>query len=277
MTRAVPVLMYHHVGPAPGLVTVAPRTFRAHMTALAHAGYTALSAAQLQGYLSGTQTVPDKSVAITFDDGYLDNYVYAYPVLKRLGLHAIIFAVTDWIGEGAPRAFDGNGTALPACLNHSSCKAAIAAGHADAVMLRWSEIAAMEAGGTIEIHSHSHCHVRWDQRYADQTERVSQVREDLAASLHTLQQRLGARAYHLCWPWGKFDADYQRVASELGFAAQYSVDPHPNTAGMGVTDIGRFTVKDASGFWLTTRLWLYARPDIAKLYNIVSEKGRAHG
>ena len=277
MAQAVPVLMYHHVSPAPGLVTVSPRTFQAQMTALARAGYTTLSAVQLQGYLSGTQTVPDKSVVITFDDGYLDNYVYAYPILKTLGLHAIIFAVTDWIGEGAPRAFDSSGTALPACLNHSSCKAAIAAGQADTVMLRWSEIETMERNGTMEIHSHSHRHVRWDQRYADRTERLSHLRDDLAASIQTLRQRLGTRSYQLCWPWGKFDADYQRVAAELGFAAQHSVDPHPNTAGMGANDIGRFTVKDASAFWLASRLWLYSRSGICNLYNTVSGKRRAHG
>lgn len=277
MANAVPVLMYHHVSPAPGLVTVAPGTFREQMTMLARAGYTALSATQLHGYLSGTHAVPKKSVAITFDDGYLDNYVHAYPVLKALGLHAIIFAVTDWIGEGTPRAFDDGGQDFPACLNHSSCKAAIAAGHADTAMLRWSEIEIMEADATIEIHSHSHRHARWDQRYADRTECLSHVRDDLAASLQMLRQRLGARSYQLCWPWGKFDADYQRVAAELGFTAQYSVDPHPNTADMGANDIGRFTVKDASAFWLTTRLWLYSHPGIGKLYNIVSGKKRVHG
>ena len=277
MANAIPVLMYHHVSHAPGLVTVSPRTFQTQMTALARAGYTTLSAVQLRDYLSGEQVIPDKSVAITFDDGYLDNYVHAYPVLKALGLHAIIFAVTDWIGEGTPRAFDGGGQDFPACLNHSSCKAAIAAGHADTAMLRWSEIEIMEADATMEIHSHSHRHVRWDQCYADRTERLSHVRDDLAASLQTLRQRLGARGYQLCWPWGKFDADYQRVAAELGFAAQYSVDPHPNIAGMGANDIGRFTVKDASAFWLTTRLWLYSRPGIARRYNTVAGKGRAYG
>jgi len=273
MANAIPVLMYHHVSTAPGLVTVSPRTFHAHMAALARAGYTTLSAAQLHGYLSGTQTVPDKSVVITFDDGYLDNYIYAYPVLKALGLHAIIFAVTGWIGIGAARPIDS----APACPDHKTCKAAIAAGQADAVMLRWTEIETMEASGTIEVHSHSHRHVPWDQRYTDLTERLAHLREDLSTSMQTLQQRLGARAYHLCWPWGKFDADYQRVAAELGFTAQYSVDPHPNTAGQGTSDIGRFTAKEASARWLATRLWMYSRPGIARLYTALSGKRGAHG
>lgn len=87
---AIPILMYHHVGPKPGLVTLSSDTFIEQMTWLARAGCKTVTAAELEGFYRG-EPLPHKSVMITFDDGYLNNWVYAFPVLKRLGLHAHIF------------------------------------------------------------------------------------------------------------------------------------------------------------------------------------------
>lgn len=271
--RAVPVLMYHHVSPAPGLVTVSPETFAAHMALLARQGYTTLSAARFLEFLQGRAAVPKKSVVITFDDGYLDNYLYAYPVLKRLGLHAIIFAVTGWIAEGAARTFD---TALPS-PNHSACKAAIREGRADSVMLRWSEIELMQASGAVEFHSHSHHHVRWDQLYPQPSAAAAQLHTDLECSMQSLITHLGKQAYQLCWPWGIYTAEYQDIALRIGFSAQYSVEPQPNLAGKGATHIGRIAIKSASAAWLARRLWLYASAARANFYNRVSGKYRVYG
>src|ERR1700712_4161674 len=88
--RAVPVLMYHHVSPSPGMITVSPENFAAQMAYVARAGYTTVSAAQLAAYLAG-DPLPRKSIVLTFDDGYLDNWVHAHPVLEKHGLTAICF------------------------------------------------------------------------------------------------------------------------------------------------------------------------------------------
>ena len=62
------MLMYHHISPSPGLVTVSPDHFAAQMHWLKRHGYTTLTLDALAGFLAGGP-VPDKSVVITFDDG----------------------------------------------------------------------------------------------------------------------------------------------------------------------------------------------------------------
>lgn len=269
MSQSVPVLMYHHVSPNPGLVTVSPETFARQMSALSESGFNALGADQFLDFIMGRESVPEKSVLLTFDDGYLDNYVFAFPVLERYRLRATIFAVTGWITDGPERSHAGlnSSAGLPQTPDHRTCKAAIAAGKADEVMLRWSEIERMESSGVIETHSHTHNHVRWDKGIADVDARHSEVKRDLASSRETLRLRLGKHSKHLCWPWGYFEPGYQAAASDLGFEAQYTVAKGINTPSGNARNIARIVIKDRPGIWFTSRLWIYRHSVIGSIYS----------
>jgi len=266
MTRAVPVLMYHHVSPNPGLVTVSPETFEEHMVYLARKKYHALAADEFLEFLQGKRELSGRQVLITFDDGYLDNYVYAYPILQRYGLKATIFAITGLIGAGAARTVLGAAKLLPATPDHRACKAAVAEGRADEVMLRWSEIEAMEASGAVEIHSHTHAHVRWDQLHPDKAQRLAAVEADLKAARAALKTHLGKDSRHLCWPWGYFEPEYQSIAAGIGFVAQYATVRGVNVAGSDPLRIARTVMKDRPVGWFAPRVWAYSHPRIGELY-----------
>jgi peptidoglycan/xylan/chitin deacetylase (PgdA/CDA1 family) len=263
--KAVPVLMYHHVSPNKGLVTVSPAVFDANMRWLAEHGWTTLTTQQFTGFLAG-QAVPDKSVLVTFDDGYLDNWVYAHPVLARYQQTATLFTISGWVGDGAPRPHAGLGGALPDCPDHNGCKRAINEGRHDQVMLRWSEIEAMQAAGTFEFHSHTHTHTRWDKQCASTAEKRARLAEDLAASRQTFSERLGSVSDQLCWPQGYYDNDYLEVARAAGFKHLYTVDKHINTAATSPEQIGRIVTKEAQNSWFASRLALYRRPLLGGLY-----------
>lgn len=267
MTQAVPVLMYHHVCPHPGLVTVSPETFEEHMAYLARKKYRALAADEFLEFLQGRRALDARSVLITFDDGYLDNYVYAWPILKRYGLKATIFTITSLMGEGAARTYLGAAKVLPATPDHRGCKAAVAEGRADDVMLRWSEIEAMEASGAIEVHSHTHTHQRWDQLHPDKAQRLAVVEADLAASHAALKTRLGKDSRHLCWPWGYFEPEYQEAADKLGFVAQYATAHGVNVAGKDPQCIPRLVMKDRPVGWFATRVSIYQSAFLGGLYS----------
>jgi peptidoglycan/xylan/chitin deacetylase (PgdA/CDA1 family) len=262
---ALPVLMYHHVSPSPGLVTVSPQTFAHQMQWLRDHGYLTLGADELERFLAG-EPLADKSVVVTFDDGYLDNYVYAHPVLARLKQRALLFLITGRIGEGPARTHSMAGTDVPHCPSHRECMQRVAAGEPDAVMLRWSEVEAMRAAGSFEFHSHTHTHTRWDERIAETPARLVALADDLEKSRAALRQRLGAASAHLCWPQGYYDADYRRVARDAGFRYLYTTHKAVTTRGADPERIGRFPAKDRADEWFGRRIRLYGNAVLGRLY-----------
>lgn len=265
LAKSIPILMYHHVSPAPGLVTVSPANFRAQMEWIVRRGWRSIGCDDLAGFLAG-KPLPAKAVLITFDDGYLDNYVHAYPVLKELGLSATIFLITGAIGDGPARPCAGDAAPLPPCPDHRACKQALREERGDEVMLRWSEVARMAADGTCQFHSHTHSHRRWDQEIADPSQRQQLLLEDLAQSRQTLQQRLGVDDQHLCWPQGYYDGAYLETATAVGFRYCYTTAKSINRPGHDPLRLGRIVTKDASPRWLERRLRWFADPLVGGLY-----------
>ena len=195
----VPVLMYH-VTPAGGMIAATPDVFEDQIARLARAGYQSLSADQFAACLAGAP-VPERSVLITFDDGYLNNWVHAHPVLARHGMRAVLFIITGWIGDGPVRPHAGRAARCPPRRTTTPAKQLVAAGRADEVMLRWSEIEAMRAAGTFEFHSHTHTHTRWDKECAgDVQAKRARIADELRLSREALAGRLGSVSDHLCWP-----------------------------------------------------------------------------
>lgn len=94
----IPVLNYHQVNPVEkSPLTVPLDNFAAQIEYLDANGYTTISPEELHDFLVNGTQLPDKPVLITFDDGYADNYEYAYPILKEHNMKASIFLVSDYM------------------------------------------------------------------------------------------------------------------------------------------------------------------------------------
>ncbi|UUN78260.1 polysaccharide deacetylase family protein (plasmid) [Escherichia coli] len=260
--RHLPVLMYHHVSNAPGLVTLSLQTFRNQMQWLYENGWKTISAAEMEFFYCGGK-LPRKSVMLTFDDGYLDNWFHVFPVLQEFGLHAHIFLITGLIGEGPVR----NPITDGGChmFSHSQCENKIEQGNADEVMLRWSEVSEMSRSGLVEFHQHTHTHRRWD--------RLDYVREpyvylesDILLGRERMTEMTGSCSRHLCWPEGYYNSDYIRIAEKLGFTYLYTTERRMNSPTMGPRRIGRISTKERehSG-WLKRRLFYYTTPFFSSL------------
>ncbi len=97
----VPVLMYHHIAPqdeanAKGFssLNVDSSMFDQQMGYLASHGYTTIFAEDLVNALLTHTSLPVKSVVVTIDDGYEDNYSYAFPIIKKYGIKTSLFVTT---------------------------------------------------------------------------------------------------------------------------------------------------------------------------------------
>lgn len=272
--QPLPVLMYHHISPHPGLVTCSPEHFRAQMSWLAKTGWNTLSTVAFAEALAGGD-LPKKSVLITFDDGYLDNWIYAHPVLQEFGLRATIFLITGWVGDGPLRPHAAQPGA-PEVPTHRQAMAAAAEGRLDMAFLRWSEVEAMRAAGTFDFHSHTHTHTRWDRQIADQDQRDAALAADLSASRGTLLARLGEDSTHLCWPQGYFDAAYQRIAQAAGFTHLYTTEHGVVRRSVDLARLPRLVAKDKPAAWFARRMEIYGRPWLSAIYLGLKSGKKAH-
>lgn len=147
----IPILMYHGVSDdlakVPyGFLLQATDQFEACMRYLARNGYTTITLQHLYDYLRDRKPVPPKSIVLTFDDGYLDNWVFVYPILKKYGLKGTIFVVTDFVDP------------------EPGCRPTLFDVEAKREELRWwgylswAEMRRMEADGVMDIQAHTGTH-----------------------------------------------------------------------------------------------------------------------
>ena len=96
----VAILIYHRVCPKNdnwSLEPLSPESFETQMKYFAQ-NYEILSLDKLVQFTKSGKSFPKKAIVVTFDDGYKDNYLYAYPVLRKYNIPATIFLTTGYIG-----------------------------------------------------------------------------------------------------------------------------------------------------------------------------------
>lgn len=184
-TLRVPILMYHYLSVPPADadiyrtdLSVTPENFRQQMAYLAENGYTPIDFYQLSAAITAHTDLPDKPVLLTFDDGYLDNYENAFPILQEFGFTATFFIITDLADQGAP-------------------------GYAN-----WEQLKEMAAAG-MRIESHTKNHPDLSTMGRDDV--IFQV----LGSQETIAAHIGYTPRYLCYPGGRYNAETMQLLREL--------------------------------------------------------------
>lgn len=104
----VPALLYHKIDmPTPDVkirgAFTAPKQFEKQISYLKRHSYTFHTASELVAHYSDYGSFPERAVAITFDDGWKDNYSHAFPILKKFDVKATIFLIPSVIGTVTDR------------------------------------------------------------------------------------------------------------------------------------------------------------------------------
>ena len=95
----VPALMYHSVSEGDTNAIISVENFRKHLETMRDNGFTPVSLDELISYVDYGTPLPEKPVLITFDDGYLNNYTEAFPLLRQFGFKATMFAIISSVGK----------------------------------------------------------------------------------------------------------------------------------------------------------------------------------
>ncbi|MGE5453989.1 MAG: polysaccharide deacetylase family protein [Methylocystaceae bacterium] len=99
----VAVLVFHQITPgASNSVTMSPDNFAATLQMLKQKGYNFIDLKTLHSYLAGSTQLANKSLLITFDDGYQDVYKYAHPLLVKQQIPAVMFPIAMYYQESYP-------------------------------------------------------------------------------------------------------------------------------------------------------------------------------
>lgn len=170
------ILVYHHVSEqTPPSTSVTPKRFAAHLDYLESNDFRVWPLARLlEAGINGTEKVPPKVVAITFDDAYASVYDTAWPMLRARGWPFAVFVSTD----------------------------AIDAGHAP--YMRWDELRELHGGGvTIGNHSASHAHLIARRPGEDLSAWQARVRADVEKARRRIEEELGTTADLFAYPYGE--------------------------------------------------------------------------
>ena len=200
-TVEVPVLMYHHIlrddensfKGNPSIISL--HSFEKQMEILHENNYTTISLKQLEQFLKGRAALPEKSVLITFDDGYKSCNTYAYPVMKKYSFKGAVFVVTAWVKD-MPQSFD------PDVFQ----------------FLSWDEI--RSSLDVFEYASHTHnLHYLDDERgsrFLLEPEEI--VRKDLE------QSRLLLGSRYFAYPYGEYTEAAVEALKSDGFEMAFTMD-----------------------------------------------------
>lgn len=251
------------------MITVTPEDFEAHLKSIRDGGYRTLTLAELQGFMDGSFRCAEKAVVITFDDAYLDNFVYAFPLLKKYNQQAVIFAVTDWLGGASAAPLDNAGLAAfkKKPPTHDEAKALIAKGAFSHAVMNWDMARAMEESGVCEFASHTLSHAECDSLGEIELQR------ELGESKKILEEELKVPCEYLCWPRGRFTETAVRVAKKAGYRGCFTTERGVISRASDPMYISRIVVKKGPQ-WVRKRLAIYTNPMLARLYLGIKGKNR---
>ncbi len=204
--------MYHHVSPLGKELNVQPEIFQDQLGILYKKGWKTLSGEEFIYFLQNNE-IPKKCVLLTFDDGFINNYILAYPLLKKYGMKAMLFVATSFIEHLDMKREDF----VP--LPHEEAWDLLFTERRSEVMCTWKELKEMESNGIFDIQSHGHSH---NTHLYLKRKRYEELKKDLLISKRTLEKRLSKDILHLGWLNGQYDQTGINIATEIGLKALYT-------------------------------------------------------
>jgi peptidoglycan/xylan/chitin deacetylase (PgdA/CDA1 family) len=201
-SRRLACFAYHSIhADGPPVLSLAPDSFEDHLRRLRRRGFRSARLSDLEALADGGRPA-GRMVSLTFDDGYLDNYTTALPLLREYGFSALFFVLPTFVDEGGPLDWKGVEKA------HAS--------HPDVMRsMTWPMVEEMVEAG-MEFGSHTISHPRLP------TLGDEELAQELLDSRRRMIDRLG-QCDSLAYPFGNWDARVERAAAAAGYRFAFTL------------------------------------------------------
>ena len=252
---SVSVLCYHEVdnnGPRKDVWSVSAQNLEQHILYLKAEGYYFADLGEYIAYCKGEVSLPEKTVMLTFDDGYASFYNKAYPLLKKHRVPAMLAMVTSWM--------DGK---RPADVR---------------ALVSWEQLQEMEASGLVTVVSHTDSlHTQRvvtpqgsvgsiiqnrlfvQGAYETDAAHTSRLRNDLRYVQQKFKDKLGHKARAIVWPYGRYSGKAVAIAKEEGFESSFLLDGGINTGA-------------ANDLYFAKRMIIYNNPSVQELKQMLDKQ-----
>ena len=187
-TGKAAILMYHSIDHNKVFFTVTPENFRKQMDLLYKEKYSIISLGELAGLIIDKRAIPLKTVVLTFDDGYQDNYFNAFPILKKYNFPATIFLATGFIGKNR-----------------------ISSSGATLKILNWDQIIEMHNSGLVDFEPHTVSHLKLHRLS------LEEAKKEILNSKRTIEEKLNKKCKFFAYPYGKYNLEIIEILKKNGF------------------------------------------------------------
>lgn len=205
MGYSIPILTYHSIDDSGSVISTSISRFQSQMRYLHDNAFRTLSLHEVAECIRKKTPFPDKSICITFDDGFRNVFHRAYPVLIRYNYSATIFLVPSYCG--GKNNWEGQPNGLPILE-----------------LLDWKEIAGMADSG-FEFGAHT-------MNHADLISLpLSFAKHEIVSSRDEIQNRLSKNILFFSYPYGKLTEEIKKIckdnflgscSTEMGFTTLQS-------------------------------------------------------
>ena len=212
----VPILMYHSVcrnDKVDSEYYISPEKFESDLRYLKEKGYTAVFISEIADYAEGAGCLPEKPVALTFDDGYYNWLTDVLPLLGKYDMKATFNVVGAYIEKESLAEYRSPAYSY----------------------LTWEEIAALHDSGRAEIGSHT-----WEMHTLDARKGCKKIKgetaahyvealtDDLTRLNDALRDNCGFMPVTFAYPYGEISKESVPVLQALGFRAALTCDERVN-------------------------------------------------
>jgi peptidoglycan/xylan/chitin deacetylase (PgdA/CDA1 family) len=218
----VPIIMYHSINPdaqSENRLAVSEEAFERQIRFLKNQRYNVLSLESIAALIKEKKRIPTKTVAITFDDGYKDDYIYAFPILKKYNLPVTIFVIVNEVGR--------------------------------ADRLSWDEIKEMQGAGIVTFGSHAIGPEPLVNIKSDE-----EIKRQISDSKRILEEKLGRPINAFSYPEGRFNDRIKQLVIASGYKLAVATNPGKGFANNDIFALKRLRISSTANnlfvFWVET-------------------------